>query len=88
MQSAYTECNEWLTQVLIYIEENARFAREFIEQHIPALSVIQSEGTFTVDRLLTPKSFSERTNKKLEEKGKSSSILEKNTVLVENIIFV
>lgn len=71
MQSAYTECNEWLTQVLIYIEENARFAREFIEQHIPALSVIQSEGTFLlwIDCSRQNLSQKERT-KKLEEKGK------------------
>ncbi|PEZ06045.1 cystathionine beta-lyase [Bacillus sp. AFS018417] len=46
MQSAYTECNEWLAELLPYIEENARFACDFIKQHIPKLSVIQPDGTF------------------------------------------
>ncbi|MDZ5606638.1 MalY/PatB family protein [Bacillus pseudomycoides] len=71
MQSAYTECNEWLTEIRLYMEENARFAREFIETHIPALSVIQSEGTFLlwVDCSRLGLSQKERT-KQLEDKGK------------------
>ncbi|HEK9102915.1 pyridoxal phosphate-dependent aminotransferase [Bacillus pfraonensis] len=71
MQSAYTECNEWLTDIRLYMEENAQFAREFIETHIPALFVIQSEGTFLlwVDCSCLGLSQEERT-KQLEEKGK------------------
>ncbi|WP_459501625.1 MalY/PatB family protein [Bacillus sp. C1] len=71
MQSAYTECDEWLTHIRLYIEENARFAHEFIKQHIPALSVIQSEGTFLlwVDCSRLELSQKERTTQ-LEEKGK------------------
>ncbi|WIY60849.1 MalY/PatB family protein [Bacillus arachidis] len=71
MQSAYTECNEWLADIRLYIEENARFAREFIKQHIPILSIIQSEGTFLlwVDCSRLDLSEKERT-KQLEEKGK------------------
>ncbi|MFJ8529546.1 MalY/PatB family protein [Bacillus sp. NPDC094106] len=71
MQSAYTECNEWLTEIRLYIAENARFACEFIAKHIPALSVIQPEGTFLlwVDCTHLNLSQKERT-KLLEEKGK------------------
>lgn len=71
MQSAYTECNDWLAEMRLYIEENARFACEFIKQHIPTLSVIQSEGTFLlwVDCSRLDLSQKERT-KQLEENGK------------------
>jgi len=71
MQSAYTECNDWLVEMRLYIEENARFACEFIKQHIPTLSVIQSEGTFLlwVDCSRFDLSQKERT-KQLEENGK------------------
>ncbi|PFO81967.1 MULTISPECIES: MalY/PatB family protein [Bacillus cereus group] len=71
MQSAYTECNEWLTDIRLYIEENAQFAREFIETHIPSLSVIQSEGTFLLWIDCSRLGLSQEARKKqLEEKGK------------------
>lgn len=71
MQSAYTECNEWVTDVRSYIEENARFACEFIDTHIPTLSAIKPEGTFLlwVDCTKLHLSQKERT-KLLEEKGR------------------
>ncbi|KEK25138.1 MalY/PatB family protein [Bacillus gaemokensis] len=71
MQSAYTECNEWLAEIRLYIEGNAQFAREFIEKNIPTLSVTKSEGTFLlwVDCSRLGLSQKERT-KHLEEKGK------------------
>ncbi|MEH7461994.1 MalY/PatB family protein [Bacillus thuringiensis] len=46
MQSAYTECSEWLSELLPYIEENAKFACDFIKKHIPNLSVTEPDGTF------------------------------------------
>ncbi len=71
MQSAYTECNEWLADLLSYIEENARFACDFIKQHIPKLSVIQPDGTFLlwIDCSKLGLTQSERM-KLLETKGK------------------
>lgn len=71
IQIAYTECNDWLIALRSYLEENAKFARTFIEQHIPALSVIPAEGTFLlwVDCSRLNLSQEERTTQ-LEEKGK------------------
>ena len=46
MQSAYTECNDWLNEIRLYIEDNAQFACEYIKTHIPALSVTKPEGSF------------------------------------------
>ncbi|MGQ0439273.1 MalY/PatB family protein, partial [Bacillus sp. B-TM1] len=46
MQSAYTECNDWLNEIRLYIEDNAKFACEYMKDHIPTLSVTKPEGSF------------------------------------------
>lgn len=71
MQSAYTECNDWLNEIRLYIEDNAQFACEYIKTHIPALSVTKPEGSFLlwIDCSRLKLSQNERTVL-LEEKGK------------------
>ncbi|PFJ04622.1 cystathionine beta-lyase [Bacillus cereus] len=71
MQSAYTECNDWLNEIRLYVEDNAQFACEYIQNHIPALSVIKPEGSFLlwIDCSRLNLSQDERTAL-LEEKGK------------------
>ncbi|EJQ99940.1 MalY/PatB family protein [Bacillus cereus] len=71
MQSAYTECNDWLNEIRLYVEDNAQFACEYIQNHIPALSVIKPEGSFLlwIDCSHLDLSQDERTAL-LEEKGK------------------
>lgn len=71
MQSAYTECNDWLNEIRLYIEDNAQFACEYIKTHIPALSVTKPEGSFLlwIDCSRLKLSQNERTAL-LEEKGK------------------
>ena len=71
MQSAYTECNDWLNEIRFYIEDNAKFACEYIKDHIPTLSVMKPEGSFLlwIDCSALNLSQDERT-KLLEEKGK------------------
>ncbi len=44
--AAYREGEEWLDELLSYIEENKRFAKEYIEQNIPLLSVPKSQATY------------------------------------------
>ena len=72
MQSAYTECNDWLNEIRLYIEDNAQFACEYIKTHIPALSVTKPEGSFLlwIDCSRLKLSQNERTVL-LEEKEKS-----------------
>ncbi len=44
--AAYREGEEWLDEMLDYIEDNKRFAKEYIEKNIPVLSVPQSRATY------------------------------------------
>ena len=46
MVSAYTECNDWLNEIRLYIEDNAQFACKYMKDHIPSLSVTKPEGSF------------------------------------------
>ncbi|OFD36565.1 MalY/PatB family protein [Bacillus mycoides] len=71
MQSAYTECNDWLNEIRLYVDDNAQFACEYIQNHIPALSVIKPEGSFLlwIDCSHLDLSQDERTAL-LEEEGK------------------
>ena len=34
-RAAYEECDEWLRQMLDYVEENVRFVDRFLREHIP-----------------------------------------------------
>ena len=46
MQAAYSQGEEWLESQLKYLEENRDFAVEFINKHIPGISVQKPEGTY------------------------------------------
>lgn len=43
---AYNHGEEWLDQLLLYIEDNADFAIDYINKHIPQIKVDKPEGTF------------------------------------------
>jgi len=45
-QAAYEDGEEWLTQLLAYLEQNIRFLQKFISERIPGLKVIQPQGTY------------------------------------------
>lgn len=44
--AAYSKCSGWVDQLNSYIEENADFVCEYIENEIPRLRVKKPEGTF------------------------------------------
>lgn len=47
IKAAYTpQGKEWLSQVLEYIEENIRFATDFIKTNIPKITVAKPQGTY------------------------------------------
>jgi len=48
VEAAYNHGDEWLEEMLKYVEGNLRYLQEFISQHIPQLSVIEPEGTYLV----------------------------------------
>lgn len=46
LEAAYREGGEWLSQVLVYLEENFQFMKEFIQREIPQLRMRIPEGTY------------------------------------------
>lgn len=44
--TAYAEGEEWLEQLLEYIQENYQFVRNFIQNNLPQIKAIEMEGTY------------------------------------------
>jgi cystathionine beta-lyase len=47
-QAAYDHGEEWLTQLLEYLEGNLAYLEQYVAEHIPQLTVVRPEGTFLV----------------------------------------
>lgn len=45
-EAAYREGEEWLTQLLVYIEGNVNYVDDFLRREIPAVRLVQPEGTY------------------------------------------
>jgi cystathionine beta-lyase len=46
MEAAYAKCEDWLKDLLIYLNQNIEFACTFIKKEIPALTAYRPEGTY------------------------------------------
>jgi len=46
LEAAYTKCDDWLEQVIEYVDKNRNFLIEYVDKNISKLKVIESEGTF------------------------------------------
>jgi cystathionine beta-lyase len=46
MIAAYNEGEDWLSQVLSYINSNFKFLKEFVENNLPNIKNIEPEGTY------------------------------------------
>ena len=44
--AAYTKGDNWLDQLMIYIQENVDFVQNFLEKRIPSVHLIQPEATY------------------------------------------
>ncbi len=44
--SAYEECEDWLLELLVYLEKNRDFLEEFYNKNIPNLKVVKAEATY------------------------------------------
>ncbi|WP_055070524.1 MalY/PatB family protein [Clostridium massiliamazoniense] len=45
-EAAYKNCENWLDQLLIYLESNADFVVDYINKNVPEVSVKKPEGTY------------------------------------------
>lgn len=48
LQAAYDHGEEWLEQLLEYLDGNLAYLEAYIAEHIPQLSVVRPEGTYLV----------------------------------------
>ncbi|HEX2934576.1 MAG TPA: PatB family C-S lyase, partial [Bacteroidales bacterium] len=48
LQTAYTKGDEWLTQMLAYLDGNIDFLESYINQYLPKIKMIRPEGTYLV----------------------------------------
>jgi cystathionine beta-lyase len=48
VEAAYNYGEEWLAEVMAYVEGNYRFMVEYIGEHLPQLKVVRPEGTYLV----------------------------------------
>lgn len=46
--AAYTECDDWLSEVRQYIYENKLYCYDFIEKNIPGMKVVRSDATYLI----------------------------------------
>lgn len=48
MESAYAHGGEWLDQFLDYLQNNLDYLRDYLEERIPKVRLVEPEGTFLV----------------------------------------
>ncbi len=47
-QAAYEEGREWLEELKIYLKKNLDFVREYLQENLPQLHLIEPEGTYLI----------------------------------------
>jgi len=47
-EAALTHGDEWLSQLLVYLEGNLKLIESYIEEHLPKVKVMKPEGTYLV----------------------------------------
>jgi cystathionine beta-lyase len=48
LQAAYDHGEEWLEQVLIYLQANLEYLETYVAEHIPQIRVVEPGGTYLV----------------------------------------
>jgi len=46
VKAAYTQCDDWLAQLIDYLDANFLFMQDFLEQNLPEISFTIPEGTY------------------------------------------
>ncbi|MGP7816584.1 MalY/PatB family protein [Niallia sp. 01092] len=71
MEAAYRYGENWLEELLGYLKQNVAIAKEFIEENIPSIRLMEPEGTYLLWMDCRNLNMSdEELNKALIEKGK------------------
>ena len=48
LKAAYNKCEDWLDAVMVYIKKNYEFLKNFIQEKLPGVNVIEPEGTYLI----------------------------------------
>ncbi len=48
MEAAYRYGEQWLEELLEYLHENIQITRNFIEEHLPSIKMMEPEGTYLI----------------------------------------
>ncbi|MPM40519.1 Cystathionine beta-lyase PatB [bioreactor metagenome] len=46
--AAYNECQDWLEQLRVYLDDNIAYVRNFIAENFPKAHVVDTQGTYLV----------------------------------------
>lgn len=46
LEAAYTRCDDWLQEVLKYIEDNYNYVENYLKENMPKLKIIKPQGTY------------------------------------------
>ena len=46
LKAAYYHCDDWLSQLMVYLEDNLNYILNFMENYIPKIKAIKPQGTF------------------------------------------
>ena len=46
LKAGFDHCEQWLDEMIEYVEDNFKFLKETLEKEIPKIKMIKSEGTF------------------------------------------
>ena len=44
--AAYTECDDYLEQLLVYLEKNVDFLRSYLQEKMPKIKLVEPEATY------------------------------------------
>lgn len=47
-KAAYEKGDEWYEKMMAYVRENIEYVKEYVEEHMPGVKVIDGEGTYLV----------------------------------------
>lgn len=48
LETAYTQCDSWLSEAIDYIELNYNYVKTYIHENMPKLKIIEPEGTYLI----------------------------------------
>ena len=47
-QAAYTYGRDWLDQLLVYLKDNIDYVRDYLNQYLPKVKLVETEGTYLI----------------------------------------